>query len=137
GAALDPAGDVRALGAGDAPAVVRDRRAALVERHAGERHAPVADAAEDDAARDRLALLGRDRGDAAGLVGNELVADDLDRLDPAVAEDGNGRDLEAEANRARLAGGLALRVLAQDVDVAARAVAVVLERLLARAVEDE
>jgi hypothetical protein len=66
---------------------VRDRAAALVERDARQRDPAVAHASQDDAARDRLALLGGDRAQLARLVGDERVADDLDRLDLPVAHD--------------------------------------------------
>ena len=79
-AALDPAGRVQA--GLDPAALVRNRPGALVERDAGQPHAPVADAAEDDPARDRLALVGRDRASV-----DELVAHEFDRLDRALAED--------------------------------------------------
>src|SRR5215471_622547 len=96
------------------PTVVRDRPATFVEGHAGEFHAPVADAAEDDAARDHLELLGRLGANAPVCAGDEPVADDLDRLDLAVTVDRDGRDAEAELDRARLSGGLTSGVLAED-----------------------
>src|SRR5262249_13035877 len=108
-AALDPAGAVDARS--DAAALVRDRRAALVERHAREGDAEVADAAEHDPARDRLALVRRLRADTPALVGDQPVADDLDSLDLLLAEDRDRRDSEAENDRAALARGLALGVL--------------------------
>ena len=69
-AALDPAravdaGDRRPALVEDAPALVRHRPARLVERRPGQRDAVVADAAEDDPARDHLALVGRHCADAA------------------------------------------------------------------------
>src|SRR6185437_16692080 len=79
-AALDPAGRVRPLRAGHAPAVVRDRPARLVERHARQHDAAVADAAQDERARNRLARADRARDDAAPLL-HERVVDDLDPLD--------------------------------------------------------
>ena len=71
------------------------------------------------------------------LVGDELVADDLDRLDALVAEDRDRRDAGSGDGSPRLARRRARRVLAQDLDVALRAFAVRLERGLARRVELE
>src|SRR5206468_4118056 len=78
-AALDPADDVLA---GDrlavlgrhAPAVVADQAAALVERHARQRPAAVADRAQHEAALDHLLLARRDRLEVAVLVGFDPVA---------------------------------------------------------------
>ena len=75
--------------------------------------APVADAAEDDAAEERLALVGRD-----GAPVHELVADELDRLDFAVAVDRDGRSEETQADSARLPRGRSRRVVAEMFDVA-------------------
>ena len=86
----------------------------------GSGDAAIADAAKDDAAGDHLSLAGRLRPDRAVGVGDEGVPDDLDRLDPAVAEDRDRRDAEAEHHRARLAGRRAGRVLPQHLEVAAR-----------------
>ena len=119
------------------PSVVRDRAAALVERDARQRDAAVADAAQDDAAGDDLALARRDGAELAALVGDQGVADDLDRLDLAVAEDRDRGDEKAEKQLARLALGLARGVLAQQVDVAACGRAVLGERGLAGRVEHE
>ena len=130
-AALDPARAVDAGHAGDASILVRDRRAPRVERDSGELDAEVADAAEDDAARDRLALVRRLGAHAAVRVGDQPVADHLDRLDALVAEDRDRRDAETQPDRAPLPSGRPLRVLAQHLDVSAR-VGVVLERRLAR-----
>src|SRR5581483_8916683 len=85
-AALDPAGGVRPFRVGDAAAVVRDRARPLVERHARDRNAAVADAAQDEPAGDRLRIARRARHDSAVLL-DELVADDLDRLHLLLAED--------------------------------------------------
>ena len=100
-AALDPAGAVHARDrhAGvveHAAAVVPDRRAALVERDARHRRAPVADAPQHEPARDHLALVGRHGADPPARVRDELVPHDLDRLDPAVAEDRDRGDAEAK-----------------------------------------
>src|SRR5215218_5867779 len=133
GAALDPAGGVdagdrRAAVGDDAAAVVAKRGAPVVEGEARQRHAAVADAAKDDPAGDRLAPVRRDRDDPPALVLLEPVAHDLDRLDALVAEDRDRRDEEPQADRARLPAGRARRVLAQELDVAPRALAVLLER---------
>src|SRR5213076_888129 len=75
----------------DAPAVVADRAARLVERNLGDCDAVVADAAKDEPARNRLALVRR-HGDDAAVALLETVAHDLDRFDALLAEDGNRRD---------------------------------------------
>src|SRR5439155_2401494 len=113
-----PAGAVDARR--DTAALVRDRADLLVERHLGQREAAVADAAEDEAARNRLSLAGRLGSQRASLVGDQPVAHDLDSLDALVAEDRDRRDEEAQADLARLVGRLALRELAQDGEVARR-----------------
>src|SRR5207244_1589397 len=141
-AALDPAGAVdagkrRAVLAEDAPARVRHRPAPLVERNAGQADTAIADAPEDRAAGNRLALARRDGADLTTLVRDELVPDDLDRLDPLLAEDRDRRDLEAEAERLRLAGRPPGRELAQDLDVATRPLSVLLERSAACRIELE
>src|SRR5262249_58787033 len=74
---LDPPGAVDALA--DPPTFVRDRPATLVEGDAVERHAVVADAAENEARGDRLALARRHRADVAGLVALEAAAPQLHR----------------------------------------------------------
>ena len=88
--ALDPAGAVdtprrRPVGAEHAAGLVGKRAGALVERNTGERHAAVPDAPEDDPALDELALVRRHCP-----APDELVLDELDRLDPSVAEDRDG-----------------------------------------------
>src|SRR5581483_10905701 len=135
--ALDPAGDVDAGPADDAAAVVRDRAPALVERQARQRHAVVADRAEDEARRNQLDLVGRHGADRAALARLEPVPDDLDRLDPPLAEDLHGRDAEAEPHRLRPPRRLSRRELAQDLEVAPRRLAPVLERRRAGRVELE
>src|SRR5918993_5713797 len=77
--ALDPARGVQARL--DAAALVGNRPRALVEGDAGQPDAPVADAAEDDPAGDGLPFA---RPHSAAI--DELVADELDRLDLAVAQ---------------------------------------------------
>ena len=121
----------------DAALDVRDHAAALVERDARQRDAAVADAPQDDAARDRLALAGRDRADLAALVGDERVADDLDRLDLPVAEDRDRRDENRSTSRRGLPSGTRAAYSREQVDVAARGRAVLGERGLARRVEHE
>src|SRR5262249_4108058 len=105
-AALDPPGDIRTTGTGHAAALVRDRPRLLVERDARAGDALVADARQHDPRRDDLQLTGR-AGDETALFLDELVADDLDRLDLAVAEDRDRRDEEAKHN----ASGLPLQRL--------------------------
>src|SRR5262249_669248 len=64
-AALDPAGAVHAFAA-EHPAVgVGDHASVVVERHARQRDAAVADAPQDETARDHLGLAGGDRLEAA------------------------------------------------------------------------
>src|SRR5204863_393132 len=96
-AALDPAGAVDARL--DAAALVGDRATLLVENHARQPDAVVADAAEDEPTRQRLVLVRRH----GAVVRVELVADELDSLDPLLAEDRHGRVEEAEDDAARLA----------------------------------
>src|SRR5689334_23977024 len=93
--ALDPAGAVGALHAGDAAAVVADGAAGLVEREVGQRGAAVAHAAKDEAAVERLVLVGRHRDEAAVLL-LAAVAHKLDRRHPALAADRDGRAEEEE-----------------------------------------
>src|SRR2546421_5458247 len=94
GAALDPAGairrgDVGAIGSDDTSALVSDRPSALVEGKLRQPHASVADAAEDEAALERLTLAGR-HGDEAALLLLELVAHELDRLDASFTVNRDG-----------------------------------------------
>src|SRR5207244_9987683 len=93
-AALDPPGGVGARRAFDPAAVVRDRGLALVERNAGKRDALVADAPENQPARNRLGLARRPR-DQPAAVFDELVTDELDRLNAVIAEDRERRGQEA------------------------------------------
>ncbi len=69
---------------------VRDRAGSLVERHPGHSDAAIADAAEDDPARDHLALVGRDRTNRSSTVRLQAVADDLHALHALLAEDRDG-----------------------------------------------
>src|SRR5205823_9573974 len=87
--------------------------------------------------RDHFALVGRDRPNLPVGPRLEDVLHDLDRLDALVTENRDRGDLEAKAERLRLALGLAHRELPEDLDVAARALAVLLERGLACRVELE
>src|SRR4051812_48354993 len=105
--ALDPARAVRprdvfAVVGEDAAGVVADRAARLVERNVGQGHTAVADAAEHETARDRLALV-RSDGDNAILTRLEPVAHDLDRLDALLAVDRDRGGEEAQVQRLRLA----------------------------------
>src|SRR5262245_56885605 len=141
-AALDPAGAVDAAHdlavlPDDTALHVRHHAPGLVERQPGQRDAAVADAAEDDPARDHLGPFGRDRADLSVIALTELVVHDLDRLDPPLAEDRHRRDEEAEAKRLRLSGRLTGGELTEDVDVSPRAGAVGLERGGTRRVELE
>src|SRR4029079_12295528 len=97
---LDPAGavdagDRRSVGVEHPAPLVRDGARALVERDALDRCPAVPDAPEDDAAGDNLVLVRRDRASV-----DELVADDLDRLDLLLPEDRHRRRVEALADRA-------------------------------------
>ena len=71
------------------------------------------------------------------LVRLEPVVHDLDRLDALFTVNGDGRDAEAKAHGTWLAGGLAGREVAEDLDVALHEVRARLELRLARRVEDE
>ena len=102
--------------AGHAPALVADQPALVVERDAAERHAAVADRAEHEPAGDDLLLA---RGDGAAVL--DPVLDDADaghRAVLAVAEDLDRRAQEAQLDAPVVAVRLALRVVAQDLDVA-------------------
>src|SRR5262249_55310138 len=111
-AALDPAGavDTRRYPS----ALVRDRAARSVEAHARQLDAAVADAAEDEATSQRLVLV---RGHGA-VVRVELIADELDPLDPLLAENRNRRLEEAEDDPARLAPGRTCCEVPQNGEVA-------------------
>ena len=135
-AALDPARDVGALGSDDPSSVVRDRPTALVERNAGQGDALVADATQNEPRRDQLRCAGRASDDASVLL-DELVAHHLDRLDAVAADNRHRRDEEPEDDPARLARRRALGELAEQLVVAPRALAVLLERALARRVEPQ
>src|SRR6185437_9322709 len=110
--ALHPAGGVDARAAVDAALDVRDHAAPLVERDVGKRDAAIADAAKHEPARDDFRWVGRLGPDLAVLAGDEPVADDLDRLDAALAEDLHRRDAEAQRQPLRLSGRRPRRELA-------------------------
>src|SRR6202008_1480171 len=76
--------------------------------------AVVADAAEDEPARERLALVRRH----CALVRVELVADEFDSLDPFLTEDLDRRVEEAEDDTARLALRLSRGEVLQHGEVA-------------------
>jgi hypothetical protein len=61
----------------------------FVERNLRQPDAAIADTPKDKAARDRLAVVRRNSDEPAVLI-LESVADELDRLDAALAEYGNG-----------------------------------------------
>src|SRR5262249_47515660 len=123
-AALDPTcavqtgnGCTRAV---DDPAShVRHRPRGFVERGAGERDAVVADAPEDDAAGEHLALVGRHRAHATARVRLQSVVDELDALHALGPEYRHRRHAEAKPYESRLACGRTRSELAQDVHVAA------------------
>src|SRR5918995_71389 len=114
-------GLVPAAIAGDHPAgLVGDHAAPIVERDAVDRHALVADRAQDEPRLDRLALPGVAGPERPRLVAMELVAPHHDALDAAVALDLDRRREEAQHDSPRLALGLLARELVQDLDVLAR-----------------
>src|SRR6478752_1065340 len=85
GTALDPARDVLAV-AGDHPTVpVRDDAGARVERHPGNRDAPVADGPQHQPGCGDLPLAGVDRACRAVRAVGQPVAAQHDGFDPAVA----------------------------------------------------
>src|SRR5581483_3685501 len=135
-AALDPAGGVRAICAENPPPGVRDRAAALVERHAGERNAAVADAPEHEPAGDRLGLA-RGAGDDPAVFLDELVPHHLDRLHAVLAENRHRRDEEAQQDAPRLAFWLTRCVLLEQLEVPAGTLTVRLELGDARRIELE
>src|SRR5439155_10797937 len=96
--------------------------AALVERHAGERHGAVADRAEHQAAVDRLDLVvGRPRTENAVVGLDDLVAPDVNGVDATVAADLDRGAQEAEHDpppSIRVFGPR--RALPQQLDVLAR-----------------
>jgi hypothetical protein len=75
--------------------------------------------------------------DDPSVLDDELVADDLDALDPFLAHDPKRRDAEPQDDAARPPGERSGRVVPQELDVAPRALPVCLELGLARRVEDE
>ena len=102
-----------------AAALVADQPAALVERDAGQRRAAVADRAQHEAAGDDLLLAGGDGAQAPFVDLDSLtIADAGDRAVLALAEDLDRRAQEAQLDAALVAVRLALRVLAQELDVA-------------------
>ena len=139
-AALDPAGAVhtryrRARVVQDTADIVPDRRPPVIERNAGHGRAPITDAAQHQPTRNHLALVGGHRVDPTARIRDQLVPDDLDRLDAAVAQDRHGRDAEAQAQRLRPALGRAHGNLAQQLDIAPRDHRVVLQGRGARGVQ--
>src|SRR5262249_24280896 len=114
--ALDPAGAVETgnrlpILAEHSPVGVRDRAGAFGERHPREADAAVADASEDDPARNDVVLVGDDGADAAAPVRLEPVVSELDSLDPLVAEDRDRRRTEAQPHVLRLPRGRTRREL--------------------------
>jgi hypothetical protein len=116
GTALGPADDV--LATPHPSALVRDQPALLVERHLGERRAPVADRAEHRLRRNLDSLIAR--AGAQGPVGGglERVTHERHRLDVTRTVQSNRREQEAQHDLARLGGERTGGVLAQDLDVA-------------------
>src|SRR6185503_2457144 len=110
--ALDPAHGVdarkrRALRRMHPAALVGQDEAALLERDARERDGAVADGAQSEAARDRLDVVADGAGAQRAVVGaRDLVAADVDGLDPAVAADLDRRAQEAQLDAARRIGAL-------------------------------
>ena len=100
-----------------AAAVVADEPAPLVERDPGQRHAAVADRAQDEAALDDLLAAGGHGPHAAVVVRHELVDPDAHAANGAV--DSVAEDLERGAQEAQLhpvgaPGGLASGVVAGE-----------------------
>ena len=123
--ALDPAGAVQArhrlpFVVKHATALVAHRPARIVERHARERHAAVADAAEDEPTWNRLALFRRD-GDEAAVAFLEPVAHDLHALDALLALDRDRRREETQAKSLRLARRFVRGEAVQDFHVSPHA----------------
>src|SRR3954447_11473999 len=122
GAALDPAGGVvpglvaRVVGVEDATALVEDQAAPLVEGHALDRDAGVADRAQDQPTVELFALAGV-LGPQRTAFLDQLVAADHDRFDLAVALDLDRGGEEAKDDPLLLALRLALRELLQRLDV--------------------
>src|SRR6185503_16473884 len=110
--ALDPADGVdarkrRAVRRVHPAALVGQDEAALLERDAGERDGAVADGTQDEAARNRLDVVAGRAGAQRAVVGaGDLVAADVDGLDPAVAADLDRRAQEAQLDAALRAGAL-------------------------------
>ena len=109
-AALDPADGVDArerlaLRGQRAAGAVGQHEGALVERHVGQRHRPVADGAQDEAGLDRLdRAVDRAGAQRAVVAADELVAAHVDGLHAAVAADLDRRGQEAQLDPARRAG---------------------------------
>src|SRR5688572_9649125 len=121
--ALDPsraveAGYRRAALVQDAAVGVRDRSRALVERHSRDPDPAVPDAAKDETAGKRLALLGGDGPNRTALVRLEAVAHDLHTLDALLSEDRDRRRAETEPDRPRLPRRLPCGEVAKDLEVA-------------------
>ena len=104
------------VGVEHAAAVVEDQAALLVEGHALDRDAGVADRAQHQPALELFALAGVPGAQRAALL-DQLVAADHDLLDLAVALDLDRRGEEAQDDPLSLALGLALGELAQRLDV--------------------
>ena len=83
-------------------ALVLDRAATFVERKIGEADAAITDAAEHEAALQRLPLVGG-HGHQAAILLLELVANELDRLHLSLSVERDRREQEAEPDRERLA----------------------------------
>src|SRR5262249_55945972 len=140
--ALAPSGAVetrtqRAAGIEHAAALVGDRSGARVERRARNACPEIADAPEDDATGNHLALVGRYSANTALVVRLEAVPDGLDGFDAGGAEDRGGRNAEAEPDDTRLPRKLAPGELAQDLHVALDDVGAPLELRGARPFELE
>src|SRR5439155_4900791 len=124
-----------AVGVHHAAALVPDRASPFVEGKLGQTHAPVAHAAKDEAAVERLMVAGRHRDQAAVLF-LEPVAYELDRFDTVVPVNRDGRGKKAKPYGHALARGLARRKALQDLHVAL-GIRVVLERRFAPRIELE
>ena len=118
-----PGSGVAGRGVEHAAPVVGDHAAALVEGNAGQRDAAVADRAEDETRRDRLALLGRLGAQAAArqpATSSLRTSSTAPRRPCSSGMKADGREQEAQHDRAWRGPRGGARVGAQDLDVAPR-----------------
>ncbi len=141
--ALDPAGNVDTrhrllrLRIDDPPLLIGNDAPTIVERQIGQRHAQVADRAEDDVDGQLLILVGRPGTQRPIVAGVELVLDQLHSRHRAafVAIELDRRNQEPQRQLLRLGRGRSIDEALQDLDLLGRRLVTLLQLFTAQRIE--